>query len=162
MWTACSTMKSPDRLRRPSHPPWPRSGPLLLVQAARASMSVPSWPLWMRPSAPSPEPGVGSALKTDVKGKIRMRRGFTDQAVAAGKRQGQGLLGVEAFARSQHVAGEGLVQVTRDGENDGVDIPAGSRMRRGSSNISGAPALCLLDDSLAAPGGAWARHRRPP
>ena len=95
------------------------------------------------------EPGVGSALKTDVKGKIRMRRGFTDQAVAAGKRQGQGLLGVEAFARSQHVAGEGLVQVTRDGENDGVDVGAVEDAPRVVEHF-GAPALCLLDDSLAA------------
>ena len=44
MCTACSTIQSPDRSRRPSQPPWPFIGPLLLVQLARASTSGPSSP----------------------------------------------------------------------------------------------------------------------
>ena len=50
--TACSTIQSPDRSRRPSQPPWPFIGPLLLVHVARASIKPPSSP-WRISSTPS-------------------------------------------------------------------------------------------------------------
>ena len=51
MWTACSTMKSPERRRSPSQPSCPVSGPLLLVHEARASMSGPRPPARIRATA---------------------------------------------------------------------------------------------------------------
>ena len=136
MCTACSTIQSPDRSRRPSQPPWPVIGPLLLVQVARASTSGPARP---GGSARPPRETAGSTAAGTRRGRPAPGAcaATRDQPIAAGEGERQRLLGVEVLAGRDRVAIDRLVQVARQGDDDRVDVRRDRAACRGSSYASG-------------------------
>ena len=146
--TACSTIQSPERSRRPSQPPWPVIGPLLLLQAARASTSGPSSPL------PDPLdrlaiPRVRPPLEADVHRQAGRLRGQRGQPIAGGQGRGQRLLGVEVLPRRDRIAIDRLVQVARQRDDDRVDVRPIQQPPRVVVRLR-PMALGLLDDPLPA------------